>query len=65
MEVTIYTYSVRDARTGASVIAPRMATEQFIAKVKGAQINEKSAKVVDESFVDDNGQEILDKSKGR
>lgn len=65
MEITIYTYRVWDTTSDKRIIPPRMATREFIAKVHNAEINEKSAKVVDESCVNDEGQEILDQSKGR
>lgn len=64
MDVTIYSYRVWDHRNSTHVIPPRMATRQFITMARGDVI-EASAKTVDETCIDENGQEILDPAKGR
>jgi hypothetical protein len=64
MEVTIYSYRVWDNLNGTYGIPPRMATREFIERARG-EILEKSAKIVDESCVTEDGQEILDQAKGR
>jgi hypothetical protein len=65
MEIAIYTYRVWDTFTGGYVTPPRRATREFIEKVKKAEILEASEELVDEGCVDDEGQEILESSRGR
>lgn len=52
--VTVYTFVIWDHDAGATVIYPRMATLQTIAKMRG-KVNEDTAWVVDASALDVEG----------
>ena len=52
--VTVYTFVIWDHDAGATVIYPRMATLQAIAKMRG-KVNEDTAWVVDASALDVEG----------
>lgn len=57
MKVPVYTYRFWTHDRGAYVTHERMATRQFIQRA-GAEIYEESEKVVDESRVTPDGEEI-------
>ncbi len=57
MEIAVYSYRVWTQDQGAYMIPPRMATREFIEKA-GGEIFEKSEKLVDESQITPEGQEI-------
>ena len=64
MDLTIFKYRVRDNLSGNSAIELRMATREYIERA-GWEILENTAKTVDESRVNEEGQEILDPAKGQ
>jgi hypothetical protein len=64
MMVTVYRYKAWDQLNGTFAIPERRATPGFIQAV-GGEIFEKTAHEIDDSLVSPDGQEILDKTKGR
>jgi hypothetical protein len=61
MEIAIYAYKRWDQINGTYGIPERRATEAFIQKARG-EIIDGSEAIVDETCVDDEGQEILKKT---
>ena len=57
MDIEIFSYRVWDTRNGTHITPRRRATPSFIEKAKGEIIG--TGVTVDESLVDENGQEIL------
>ena len=62
MKIAIYAYKRWDQTNGAYGIPERRATEAFIKKARG-EIIEGSEAMVHETCVDDDGQEIIEKTK--